>query len=200
MAIDRDLITKQIFNGTATPATGWVSPVVDGYKADACGESCKFDAAKAKAAFDAAGGYKGTLTMTYNARRRPQGRGPRRSATRSRTPSVSTASQADRRLRHLQQPRSTRTELKGIFRAGWQMDYPSIENFLTPIYAKGADRRTTSDYDNPEFDEAAEAGGGGQDRRTRPTRCTSRPRRCWPTDFPTAPLWYSETTSAGRTR
>ena len=32
-----------------------------------CGDSCKFDAAAAKAAFEAAGGYKGTLTMTYNA-------------------------------------------------------------------------------------------------------------------------------------
>ena len=30
-------------------------------------------------------------------------------------------------------------ELKGMFRSGWQMDYPSIENFLTPIYAKGAE-------------------------------------------------------------
>ena len=33
MAIDRDLINKQIFNGTRTPVEGWVSPVVDGYKA-----------------------------------------------------------------------------------------------------------------------------------------------------------------------
>ena len=32
-AIDRDLIVKQIFSDTRTPATGWVSPVVDGYKA-----------------------------------------------------------------------------------------------------------------------------------------------------------------------
>ncbi len=66
-AIDRDLIVKQIFSDTRTPATGWVSPGVDGYKADVCGDSCKFDPAAAKAAFDAAGGYKGTLTMTYNA-------------------------------------------------------------------------------------------------------------------------------------
>ena len=41
--------------------------MVDGYKAGACGDSCTFDAAEAKAAYDAAGGYKGTLTMTYNA-------------------------------------------------------------------------------------------------------------------------------------
>ena len=66
-AIDRDLINKQIFNGTRPPATAGSSPVVDGYKAGACGDSCTFDAAAAKAAYEAAGGYKGTLTMTYNA-------------------------------------------------------------------------------------------------------------------------------------
>ena len=41
MAIDRDTIIKQIFNNTRKPATGWVSPVVEGYKADQCGEFCK---------------------------------------------------------------------------------------------------------------------------------------------------------------
>ena len=46
MAIDRDTIIKQIFNGTRDPATGWVSPVVDGYKADQCGEYCKYDPAQ----------------------------------------------------------------------------------------------------------------------------------------------------------
>ena len=92
MAIDRDLINKQIFNGTRTPATGWVSPVVDGFKADACGESCTFDAAsRPRQLYDAAGGYTGTLTLTYNADG-GHGPGPRRSATRSRTPWASSAS------------------------------------------------------------------------------------------------------------
>ena len=59
MAIDRDTIIKQIFNNTRQPATGWVSPVVDGYKADQCGEYCKFDPAKAKAKLAEAGGFKG---------------------------------------------------------------------------------------------------------------------------------------------
>ena len=38
MAIDRDLINKQIFNGIRPPLDGFVSPVVDGFKAGACGE------------------------------------------------------------------------------------------------------------------------------------------------------------------
>ena len=42
-------------------------------------------------------------------------------------------------------------ELKGIFRSGWVMDYPSIENFLAPIYGTGAGSNDTG-YSNKEFD------------------------------------------------
>ena len=67
-AIDRDLIIKQICQQYPSPRPragslrAWTAT-----RPDACGDSCKFDAAAAKAAYDAAGGYKGTLTMTYNA-------------------------------------------------------------------------------------------------------------------------------------
>ncbi len=50
----------------ATPATGWVSPVVDGYKAGQCGDACTFDAAKAKTLYDESGGYQGQLTISVN--------------------------------------------------------------------------------------------------------------------------------------
>ena len=66
MAVDRNLIAQQIFGNTVKPADGWVSPVVDGYKAGVCGEWCTFDAAKAKQLYDEAGGYEGTLTLTIN--------------------------------------------------------------------------------------------------------------------------------------
>ncbi len=59
MAIDRDLIDKQIFNGTRPPLDGWVSPAVDGFKAGACGDACKFDPTEAKKLYDEVGGYKG---------------------------------------------------------------------------------------------------------------------------------------------
>ena len=38
-----------------------------------------------------------------------------------------------------------------MFRSGWQMDYPSIENFLAPIYGTNAGSNDT-DYSNPQFD------------------------------------------------
>ena len=29
-------------------------------------------------------------------------------------------------------------KMTGLFRTGWQMDYPSMQNFLAPIYATNA--------------------------------------------------------------
>ena len=72
MAIDRDTITKQIFNGSLAPADGWVSPVVEGYKPDQCGEACVYDPARRRPRYDAAGGYDGQLTITYNGDVRPR--------------------------------------------------------------------------------------------------------------------------------
>jgi oligopeptide transport system substrate-binding protein len=191
-AVDRDLITKQIWNNTVTPATGWVSPVVDGYKADVCGDSCKFDAAAAKAAFEAAGGYKGTLTMTYNAD------APNKAYSEAvcnsvkntlgiectAVPTVDFATFNNK---------IDANELKGIFRSSWQMDYPSIENFLVPIYAKGADSNW-SHYDNPEFTrlttEAAAAKTADE-----ANALYQQAEALLAEDFPTAPLWYPKTTA-----
>ena len=68
MAIDRKTIIDKVLNGTRIPATGWVSPVVDGYKAGACGEFCVYDPTAAKALFEKAGGYNGKLTLSLQRR------------------------------------------------------------------------------------------------------------------------------------
>ncbi len=65
MAIDRATIVKSVFNDGRTPATGWVSPVVQGYKAGACGEYCTYDPAKAKQLL-AQASFKGPFTYSYN--------------------------------------------------------------------------------------------------------------------------------------
>ena len=191
-AIDRDLIAKQIFNGTVTPATGWVSPVVDGYKPGTCGDSCTFDAAAAKQAFQAAGGYKGTLTMTYNAD------APHKAWSEAvcnqiknnlgiqctAVPTVDFATFNNK---------IDANELKGIFRSAWQMDYPSIENFLVPIYAKGADSNW-SKYDNPEFTKLA-AQAAAAKSSDEANALYQQAEALLAKDFPTAPLWYPKTTA-----
>ena len=195
-AIDRDLIVKQIFSNTRTPATGWVSPGVDGYKPDACGDSCKFDAAAAKAAYDAAGGYEGTLTMTYNAD----------SPNKAWSEAVCNSIKNTLGLACTAVPtvdfatynkKLDAGEVKGIFRAGWQADYPSIENYLTPLYSKGAFPPGSNWvlYNNPEFEkllaQAAEAPSLDE-----ANSLYQQAEALLATDFPSAPLWSNLATAA----
>ncbi len=42
-------------------------------------------------------------------------------------------------------------EMTGMFRTGWQMDYPNIENFLAPLYTTTAGSNDGA-YSNEEFD------------------------------------------------
>jgi len=150
MAIDRDTIMTQIFNGSRDAGHGWVPPSVDGYKADACGESCVFDPEKAKALYEQSGGYDGDLTLSYNAD------GDHKAWTEAvcnsisqtlgidctATPIVDFATFLDKR---------DAREIKGLWRNGWVQDYPSIENFLAPIYGTGAGAND-DDYSSEEFD------------------------------------------------
>lgn len=152
MAIDRDLINEQIFNNTRVSATGWVSPVVDGYQEDACGEACVYDPEAAKAMLDEAGGFDGELTLSYN------GDGDHKAWTEATCNSISdaldipcTATPVVDFATYLTQLGSG--EMTGMWRLGWQMDYPSIENFLAPLYAEGADSNYYGPYVNPEFED-----------------------------------------------
>src|SRR5215207_3838134 len=193
-AIDRDLIAKQVFNGTVTPAKNWVSPAVDGFKEGACTDPCTFDAAAAKQAYEAAGGYDGKLTMTYN----NDGAGNKEYAE-------AVCNQVKNNLGLECQPvgvvdfatfnkKIDANELKGMFRSGWQMDYPSIENFLTPIYAKGADSNW-SKYDNPEFQKLlSEAAAAPSTEEA--NALYQQAEAMLNVDFPTAPLW-TRNTNAG---
>jgi oligopeptide transport system substrate-binding protein len=151
MAIDRETITEEIFAGAAAPATGWVSPVVDGYKPDACGEACVYDPEAAKALLEEAGGIEGDLTLTYNG---DADHGP---WTEAACNSIREALDVECTAKPLVDFATFLTDLEerkvdGLFRQGWQMDYPSIENFLVPLYSKGSSSNYY-DYDNPEFEE-----------------------------------------------
>ena len=88
-------------------------------------------------------------------------------------------------------------ELKGIFRSGWQADYPSIENYLTPIYSKGAfpPGSNWSRYNNPEFEKLLTQAAAAKSL-DEANGLYQQAEGLLATDFPTAPLWYNLTTSA----
>ena len=196
-AIDRDTITKQVFNGTRTPATSWVAPVVDGYKAGSCGDSCTFDKEAAKTAYDAAGGYNGTFQISVN------GDGGHKLWADAVCNQLKSNLGMDCQVNITPDFKTLRTqikagELKGSFRGGWQMDYPSIENFLTPIYTKDA-ASNDAKYDNPEFDakltEAAAA------KTTEEANTLYQEAEAMLADeLPTAPLWSAATPVAWSTK
>ncbi len=189
MAIDRDLIIQNIFQGTRVAATGWVSPVVDGFQADACGEFCTYDP-EAATELVAASGFTGTLTLSYNADADHAG------WTEATCNSIRNATGIDcvatpvvdfATFRGL----ITDREMLGMFRTGWQMDYPSIENFLVPLYATGASAND-GDYSNPEFDakldEAATAPSADE-----AVALYQEAELIMAADMPSIPMWYGKT-------
>lgn len=192
MGIDRATIIKQIFNNTRQPATGWVSPVVDGYKANQCGEWCTFDAAKAKAKLDEAGGFKGgKMTIAYNAD------ASHKAWVEAACNSVKGALGVDCVATPVVDFATFRTQItekkmKGMFRTGWQMDYPSIENFLAPIFKTGASSND-GDYSNPEFDKLLSEGAA----QTDPGQANAKYQEAealLANDMPSIPMWYSTAT------
>lgn len=189
MAIDRDTLVSQIFANARTPATGWVSPIVDGYVENTCGENCVFDEAKAKAAFDAAGGYDGTLTLGYNAD------GDHKAWTEAVCNSISSTLDVECRAVASPDFATFRTlitdrQMKGMFRTGWQMDYPSIENFLAPIYGTGAGSND-GDYSSEAFDTLLTEGAAAETAEEANAKYQEA-EAVLAEDFPSIPMWYGK--------
>ena len=79
-----------------------------------------------------------------------------------------------------------------MFRTGWQMDYPSIENFLRRS-TRRARTRTTADYSNPEFDKLLVEAAAATD----PAEANAKYQEAealLATDMPVIPMWYGKTT------
>ncbi|OYO19069.1 peptide ABC transporter substrate-binding protein [Enemella evansiae] len=190
MSLNRDLVTKQIFNGSRVPATGWVSPVVDGAKPGQCGEACTYDEAKAKQLWQEAGGYNGPMTLAVN------GDGGHKQWADAACNNWRTVLGIDCRVQITPDFKTLRNqikagELKGLFRSGWQMDYPSIENFLTPIYKTGASSNDFK-YSNPEFDAKlvqADAAKSSDEAN----KLYQEAEAMLAKDLPTVPKWYATT-------
>ncbi|MDP2775478.1 MAG: ABC transporter substrate-binding protein [Nocardioides sp.] len=188
MAIDRETITEEILAGVASPATGWVSPVVDGYVADQCGDACRFDPDAAKSLWDEAGGIEGELTLSYNgdADQNPW------------TEAVCNSIRQTLDVECIPEPTVDFAtyltaigmgEVKGLFRHGWQMDYPSIENFLVPIYAEGASSNYVG-YANPEFEQLTRAAASAASIEEA-NALYQEAERLLAQDMRSIPLWFS---------
>jgi ABC-type oligopeptide transport system substrate-binding subunit len=194
MAINRPQITQQIFQMTRTPATDWTSPVLGdagGYKAGLCGQECTYDAAKAKQLIAEGGGLPGgSITISYNA-----DTGSHKEWVDAVCNSINNAlgnnkacvgapvgTFADFRNR------ITNKQLDNPFRAGWQMDYPLIQDFLQPQYYTGASSND-SHYSNANFDKLVNEANAESNPSASVSKFQDAEKQLV-IDMPAIPLWY----------
>jgi len=198
MAINRDEIINSIFQGSQTPATSFVPPVFKDAFQDGVCTACKFDLDEAKKLAKSSGLTPGTeMTMQFNT---DAGHDEWMAAVKDQLETnlglkinMTSVPFADM-LDNEQQPTAS-----GLFRAAWGADYPTPENFLTPLLstsaigAKSASEPTTGDnrgrYSNPKFDDLLAEAKGTTDEAARIKLYQQAEKIAIGDDLAEIPLW-----------
>jgi ABC-type oligopeptide transport system substrate-binding subunit len=155
MAVNRQEMTDQISLGSQTPAAAFVSPVVDGYRPDSCGENCQYNPTKAKQLYQQANGPK-TITVTYNT---DGGYKPWIDAMCNEIKAslgVNCIGHAEAKLPDVLKKLEAGRNI-GLVRLAWLMDYPLMEDYLTPLYSTGGSSNYYG-YSNSSFDSLIKEG------------------------------------------
>ncbi|WP_055590876.1 peptide ABC transporter substrate-binding protein [Peterkaempfera griseoplana] len=197
MLIDRPSITKTVLAGTYTPATDWTSPVLGeaGYSKDMLGEFGTYDPAKGKQLIEEGGGIPGgKLTISYNADRgnhklwvdavcntinKALGGG-----TCVGNPVGTFASFRDQ---------VTSKQMTGLFRTGWQMDYPTVQDFLEPLYTTNGSSNDGK-WSNKEFDKLVGEANAETDS-AKAVATYQQAEKLLVQEMPVIPLWYQNATA-----
>lgn len=191
-AIDRDLITEEIFDGTRAPAHDFTSPVIDGYSEDVPGsEVLDYDEQAARdlwAEADAITPWTGQFGIAYNADGGHQGWVDAVANGLKNVLGIDAVGVPYPDLKSLR-TEITADTIPTAFRTGWQADYPSLFNFLGPLYGTGAGAND-GDYSNPEVDALLDEGAAA-DSVEEANATFLEVQTILFTDLPAIPLWYS---------
>ncbi|WP_425860305.1 peptide ABC transporter substrate-binding protein [Arthrobacter sp. TWP1-1] len=194
MSIDRQQIIDKIFFGNKKVATEFTSPVIDGYEAALPGSDVlKFNAEKAKELWAKAEAISPwpagkTLTISSNI----DGAGNKEYIT-AMANQISTTLGIKAELNPIATFKEMRAlvnskKLTGASRAGWQADYPSLYNFLGPLYGTGAGSND-GDYSSPEFDAKLKSGLAATSVEEG-NKIFNEAQEILLKDLPVVPLWY----------
>lgn len=190
-AIDREAITSTIFDDTYTPATDFSSPLMPDYTENIEGaDVIEFDAEAAKdlwAQADEINEFTGTFELSYNA----DGAGNREWVE-------AVTNQIRENLEIEAEPNAfaafaefreliTNREMDTAFRTGWQPDYPSVYNYIAPIFGTGAGAND-GDYSNADFDQLLRQAAAAEDEATRAEHLAAA-QAILMEDLPAIPLW-----------
>lgn len=195
MSFDRKQIADKIFFGAQTPATDFGSPVLQGYSKDLKGsEVLQYNPDKAKDLWkqaDAISPWDGEFKIGYNAD----------SDHKVWVDAVTNSIKNTLGIKSSGDPYPTFDEARKLiterkietaFRTGWQADYPSLFNYLAPLYASGAaDGKGSNDgdYKSKEFDAllAKAAVATSDDARI---QALQQGEEVLLKDLPAIPTWY----------
>nr|WP_036966149.1 ABC transporter substrate-binding protein [Promicromonospora kroppenstedtii] len=196
MAIDRESITETVFSGSRTPATDFTSPVINGWTEDLEGnEVLDFNPDEAKAlwaqaeeiepwgdeplfiASNADSDHQSWIDPTCNGIRDTLG--------------IDCEFDAYPTFDEFLDARDNE-EIKGLFRGGWQADYPAMSNFLGPIYGTGAGSNDMG-YSSEEFDAKLKEANGESDPDAA-IELYKEAQTILFQDLPGIPLWYNNAT------
>ncbi|MBD0745243.1 ABC transporter substrate-binding protein [Streptomyces sp. CBMA152] len=204
MAINRAQITDTIFQKTRTPATDWTSPVLGaagGYKDGLCGDACKYDPAAAKKLIQDGGGIPGgQVKISYNA-----DTGSHKEWVDAICNSVNNALGNDKAC--VGNPigtfadfrnQITQSKMSGPFRAGWQMDYPLIQNFLQPLYYTDASSNDGK-WTNADFDKLVNEANAETDK-AKAVELFQKAEGVLRDQMGAIPLWYQNGSAGYSTR
>lgn len=196
MAIDRPALITQIFNGARVPADGLVPPNVRGYVPNQCGELCTYQPQKAKQLFDASG-FTGTITLTSNVD----------SGNREWVEVVCRSIQETLKNPCVFKPQTTlgalrsalnNRSIRDIYRTAWVAGYPSIENFLNPLFrTNGASN--VGQYANPKVDDLLTR-ADVEATQDQANALYQEAERVALQDMQTVPIWYQSATAAWSSR
>ena len=195
MSINREEITKVVFNGTRTPASDFTSPVIDGWSDKLEGADVLAynpdEAKKLWAQADAISPWSGSFQIAYNSDGGHQTWVDAVANSIKNTLGIDASGAPYADFASLRKEVTGRT-IQTAFRTGWQADYPGLYNFLGPLYATNAGSND-GDYSNPEFDQLLSDGISATDSATA-NEDFQKAQSILLKDLPATPLWYSNVT------
>ena len=196
MAINRDDITKVIFQDTRTPAKDFTSPVIDGYSDDLDGSDVlsynEDEAQKLWKEADAIAPYGDTVfSIAYNADGGHQAWVDAAANSIADTLGIKAEGKSYPDFKGLLDEEEN-DAMTGAFRSGWQADYPSLYNFLAPLYQSGAGSNYGR-YTSDEFDTLLKEGSQATSVDDANAKFQDAQEVLFK-DLPVVPLWYSNVT------
>ncbi len=196
-AINREEVTDKIFNGTRTPAKDFSSPTMPGWKGDIAGSDVlTFDPEGAKklwAEAEAIEPWTGKFEIAYNGDGGHQAWVDAVVNQIKNNLGIEAEGKAYATFDELRTDVTERT-IKTTFRTGWQPDYPSIFNYLQPLYQTGAGSND-GDFSNADFDAALKKAAGATTDEDRYAALVEAQEVLFKT-LPAIPLWNSSVTAA----